>query len=182
VLEYYYYTAMTKATMGTQYLATAALCFSALGFTAMSCQGGGGEASADKDAAACSNPAPAHFPDVCCDGSEDSPASEQLGTEGGFSVVWLSATPALPAVGTNALRVRVLDSNSSPVDGLSFDKVQAFFGGALASGTPNVTPVGSNGEYDISMLQLADAGQWSVNMEISANGLSDSVSFLLCVQ
>ncbi len=167
--------------MRTQYLATAALCFSALGFTAVSCQGGGGEASADKDAA-CFNAGPVHAPDVCCDGREDSPDSEQIGTEGAFSVVWISSTPALPAVGTNALRVRVLDSNSSPVDGLSFDKVQAFFGGALASGTPSVTPVGSNGEYDISMLQLDDAGQWNVNMEISANGLSDSVSFLLCVQ
>jgi len=160
----------------TSNLGSGLVSFVLVSLFSIACQGGDGEKGP------ICGPPEAHTQAACCDGSEDSAASQI--TEGGFTVVWISSNPVLPRVGLNSLRVQILDTDSQPVDDATFSRLGTYYAGFRNGTDPTVSPVGSNGEYEITDVNYSNVGQWSLEMEISANGQSSGrdLNFFVCVQ
>jgi hypothetical protein len=119
-----------------------------------------------------------------CEGDEDAYDAVRTGEMGNLTIELLSAEPN-PHLGDNynSLRIRVLDSEGDPVDGVTFDEIEPFTVQA-GHGTPVkpvATPAGEPGEYDITDLAYVHEGIWEVRFSLSAGAVSDRIVFTFCV-
>ncbi len=91
------------------------------------------------------------------------------------------SNPQPPVRGNVAIRYRVTDSMSQPVDGLTLEVVPWMPAmGHSTSVVPTVSAVGS-GVYDLSNVYLFMAGQWQLRTTITG-GAADSATPELAVQ
>jgi hypothetical protein len=104
-------------------------------------------------------------------------------TDGAFAVSFVDAEPAPPSKGENTWTVKIADGSGQPVSGATV-AVTPFMPdhGHGSSIVPQVTPMGSDGTYQVSLLELFMPGIWQVTFTITpASGPADTVLFTFCV-
>jgi hypothetical protein len=105
------------------------------------------------------------------------------GESGVFSVSLLSISPAPTAKGDNSWQLRVVDADGAPVDGLTI-AIKPFMPdhGHGSSITPQITPQGADGRYDITRLNLFMPGLWQITLSMTAaSGAADKAVYTFCV-
>jgi hypothetical protein len=104
-------------------------------------------------------------------------------TDGAFAVTFVDAMPAPPTKGENVWTVKISDGSGGPVTGATVT-VNPFMPdhGHGSSIVPQVTPMGTDGTYAVSLLDLFMPGIWQVTFDIApASGPTDTVVFTFCV-
>jgi len=84
--------------------------------------------------------------------------------------------------GNNAWKLQIVDAAGAPVDGLDVS-VKPFMpdhnhGSSIV---PTVTPVGSDGRYDVTLLNLFMPGLWQVIFTVQSPGQTEQATFSSCV-
>ena len=76
----------------------------------------------------------------------------------------------------------MVDSGGAPVDGATLE-VTPFMPdhGHGTSINAVVTPSGSNGEYDVTPVNMWMPGYWEVTVDIDDQGTADSAVFKVCI-
>jgi hypothetical protein len=103
--------------------------------------------------------------------------------DGAFAVSFVDANPAPPAKGENTWTVKITDGSGQPMSGATVT-VKPFMPdhGHGSSIVPQVTPMGSDGTYQVSLLELFMPGIWQVTFTLMpASGPADTVLFTFCV-
>jgi hypothetical protein len=104
-------------------------------------------------------------------------------TDGAYAVTFVDAMPAPPTKGDNTWTVKITDSAGNPVDGATVTAKPFMPDHAHGSSiTPQVTPMGTDGTYEVTLLDLFMPGIWQVTLTITpASGAADNVVFTFCV-
>jgi hypothetical protein len=102
--------------------------------------------------------------------------------DSGVEFVLVSSDPTPPDRGDNNWTLQVLES-AAPTDGLILDVVP--FMPDHGHGTPKIAeiePVGSDGMYEVTTVNLWMPGLWEVTVSASdTGGLIDSAVFAFCI-
>jgi hypothetical protein len=104
-------------------------------------------------------------------------------TDGALAVTFVDANPAPPAKGENTWTVKIADGSGQPMSGATVT-VTPFMPdhGHGSSIVPQVSPMGSDGTYEVSLLELFMPGIWQVTFTITpASGPPGTVVFTFCV-
>ena len=124
---------------------------------------------------------------IACDGSEDAYTAERTGQAGNLAVSLVEARPD-PHIGSdearNYLRVQVTDGDGAAMSDVEFTTVEPWTLSHDGHGTPLepvVTPVGMDGLYEIDDLNYLHAGKWELRLSLAAGGVTDDVTFELCI-
>ena len=108
---------------------------------------------------------------------------EAKSSDGALSVHFMDADPAPPTKGYNTWTVQVLDGKGAPVNGATI--VTSGFmpdHNHGTSTTPQVTPKGQDGTYEITPVILFMSGVWKIKFEVTAaGGMADSAEVTFCV-
>lgn len=100
------------------------------------------------------------------------------------TVKLVDAKPAPLVKGSNELMVQVLDAGGKPVDGatLTFTPFMPDHGHG-SSAKPEITPMGSDGKYQIKNIWLPMAGLWKLTFGVTTPGAAapQDVSFSFCL-
>jgi hypothetical protein len=109
---------------------------------------------------------------------------EKQGAEGKLRVRLVEGDPAPPAKGENTWTIQVLDAAGAPVSGATLTVTPRMPDHGHGSGVvPSVMDLGTDGEYEISAIDLAMAGLWEVTILVTTGaGESDTVKFAFCVE
>ena len=109
---------------------------------------------------------------------------EKQGDKGLIRVRLVAGEPAPPAKGENAWTLQITDAAGAPVDGATIVVTPRMPDhGHGSAKTPVVTAGGAAGEYEVTAIDLAMAGFWTVAVEVTtAAGESDTVTFGFCVE
>lgn len=108
---------------------------------------------------------------------------EQAGSTGIFRVRLLEMAPAPAFKGDNVWTAQIVDATGIPLDGATLT-VKPFMPdhGHGSSITPLVIPVGRDGRYTITHLNLFMPGIWRITLAVSGVGSArDSAVFTFCV-
>ena len=113
--------------------------------------------------------------------------------DGAFKVTFMDAMPAPPSKGANTWTVQITDAAGRPVTGAKV-AVKPFMPdhGHGSSITPQVMPMGTDGTYQITLLELFMPGIWQITLSITPDvgapdagtpdaGAPDAVVFTFCV-
>jgi hypothetical protein len=120
---------------------------------------------------------------LVCNGDEDEMAAGTTKAGETFTIEIVSSDPSPHLEGNNDLRVRVLDADGAPVDGVDFTKVEPFYppGGHGTPIVPEVTATGTAGEYDIARINYIHEGRWELRFELASGASTDAILFVICV-
>lgn len=111
------------------------------------------------------------------------PGMEQRGAAGVFRARLLEMAPSPAAKGDNGWTVQIVDANGAVVDAATVT-VKPFMpdhghGSAIV---PQVTPVGRDGKFAVTRLNLFMPGIWQITLHVSVAGnAADSAVFTFCV-
>lgn len=156
------------------------LLFLALGCSlAMGC-GGGGDVTPDADDLAPYNCAAEARADTFSLGLE------KPGVNGRVNFKLLTANPAPPARGDNdwVIEVDSTGASAAPMPGIGSDLKVVPYMPDHQHGTPvkiHITETGTQGQYDLSPVNLWMPGLWQTTISIDANGVKDSAVFAFCL-
>jgi hypothetical protein len=117
-----------------------------------------------------------------CDGGEDTPTAGAAVSGDTLTVTIVDSSAAEHTTDRNTLRVSITDG-AGAVTGAVFDEIRPFTA-KHDHGTPVLAEwaeVGG-GEYDITNINYVHRGPWELNLDITANGASDSVQFIFCIR
>ena len=110
---------------------------------------------------------------------------EKVGAQGTLKLRILDADPAPPDKGENRLTVQLIAADDGgEIDGatLGLDPTMPEHGGH-GSTAAAITPLGSEGKYEVVALNLSMAGLWRLLFTIeTADGRTDVIEFLFCVR
>jgi hypothetical protein len=100
-----------------------------------------------------------------------------------FKVTFVDATPAPPSDGMNAWTVRVTDGSGNPVTGATITlKPWMPDMGHGSSVTPQITPMGEDGMYQVTLIDLFMPGIWSNTFTIkTASAPLATAVFTFCI-
>lgn len=107
----------------------------------------------------------------------------QTATGGTVKVTFVSATPAPPALNLNEWTVKLTDANGDPVTGATI-AVKPFMPdmGHGSSETPQITPMATEGMYQVTLLNLFMPGIWTNTFTITtASAPVATVVFTFCI-
>lgn len=108
---------------------------------------------------------------------------EAKAKDGALSVHFMDASPAPPSKGYNTWTVQVLDGKGAPVNGATI-VTKGFMPDHNhgSSTTPQVTPKGQDGTYEITPMILFMPGVWEITFKVTAaGGVEDSAMVTFCV-
>ena len=111
------------------------------------------------------------------------PGMEQPGKTGVFKARLLEMAPAPASKGDNGWTLQIVDAKGAPVDGATVT-VKPFMPdhGHGSSIVPLVTPLGHDGKYTVTRLNLFMPGIWQMTVNVSAaSNAADSAVFSFCV-
>ncbi|MDX2091203.1 MAG: hypothetical protein SFX73_25315 [Kofleriaceae bacterium] len=126
-------------------------------------------------------------PSVCDTEDRDDdyvPGMQKAGSNG-YRVTLISSTPPIGMRGTYAWSVRVEDATPAPRDGLALTVFPFMPDHGHGSSAVTITPMGSDGVYQVADLSLFMAGYWTVRIAArEAAGMPelDAVTFRFCVR
>lgn len=107
---------------------------------------------------------------------------EARSDKGTLTLRLLTIDPNPVFKGNNAWKLQIVDAAGSPVDGLEVS-VKPFMpdhnhGSSIV---PSVTPAGSDGRYDVTLLNLFMPGLWQVTFTVKSQGQTEQATFSFCV-
>lgn len=109
---------------------------------------------------------------------------EQKSDDGRMKIRFIDASPAPPSKGTNQWTIQLLDGSDKPIDDATMT-IKPFMPdhGHGSSITPQVTWMKSNGNYQITLVDLFMPGIWQITFNITPPGgaAPDAVVFTFCV-
>jgi hypothetical protein len=107
----------------------------------------------------------------------------QAAMDGAMKVSFVDATPAPPAKGVNAWTFKLTDGQGAPISGAAITVKQVMPDhGHGSSITPQVAPKGSDGTYEVTLLEFFMPGIWEITFTVTpAGGTADTVVFTFCV-
>jgi hypothetical protein len=104
-------------------------------------------------------------------------------TDGTVKVSFVDAMPTPPTKGMNTWTIQLSDANGQPMNGATI-AVLPFMPdhGHGSSITPQVTPMPTAGNYQVSLLDLFMPGIWDVTFTITpSSGPAETLKFTFCV-
>jgi hypothetical protein len=108
---------------------------------------------------------------------------EAKATDGAVKIRFVDAMPAPPSKGNNTWTVQVLNGADQPIHGATIE-LKAFMSdhGHGSSTAPTVTPMGSNGTYALTPVDLFMPGIWEITFNVTPpQGTADAVVFTFCI-
>ena len=109
---------------------------------------------------------------------------QKAGEAGTFDFSLTSFSPAPPAQGNNAWSVMVMSTGAAaaPVTGAELLVTPFMPKHQHGPGIdPEVTPTATDGEYDVTPINLWMPGIWEVTIEVEAGGQTDQAVFRACI-
>jgi hypothetical protein len=103
--------------------------------------------------------------------------------DGSLKMSLMAASPAPPARGLNAWTVAITDASGAPLSGATI-ALKPFMPdhGHGASVIPQVTPMATQGTFDVQEIDLFMPGIWTNTFTITpASGPDESVVFTFCI-
>ena len=107
----------------------------------------------------------------------------QTGTGGSLKVSLVDAMPAPPALNANVWTIKVTDENGNPVTGATI-KLKPFMPdmGHGSSETPQITPMTTDGMYQVGGIDLFMPGIWTNTFTITpTSGPVTTAVFTFCI-
>ena len=108
---------------------------------------------------------------------------EGKAADGAVKIRFVDAMPAPPSKGNNTWTVQVLNGADQPINGATIE-LTAFMPdhGHGSSTKPTVTPMGSDGTYQLALVNLFMPGIWQITFKVTPpQGMADAVVFTFCI-
>lgn len=104
-------------------------------------------------------------------------------SDGAIMVTFEDADPSPPAKGNNTWMVKLTDAAGKPLNGATIEtKAYMPDHGHESSIKPKATPMGSDGSYEVTPINLFMPGVWEVTLTVTPmGGAAASIKFTFCV-